>query len=39
MRVILAILALVSSTTPAFADQVVGSILVFDRVDDDHCSG
>ena len=33
MRVILAILALVSPTVPAFADQVVGTILAFDRVD------
>jgi len=33
MRVILAVLALVSSTVPAFADQVVGTILAFDRVD------
>ena len=33
MRVILAILALVSPTVPEFADQVVGTILAFDRVD------
>jgi len=33
MRVILAVLALISSTAPAFADQVVATILAFDRVD------
>ena len=33
MRVILAVLALISSTVPAFADQVVATVLAFDRVD------
>lgn len=33
MRVILAVLALIFSTVPAFADQVVATILTFDRVD------
>lgn len=33
MRVILSVLALLSSTVPAFADQVVGTILAYDRVD------
>jgi len=33
MRVILAVLALIFSTVPAFTDQVVATILAFDRVD------